>query len=183
MSQVTNVHNELDRIKGYSPFQWTCAYSGAVWKGESQDSTDPATIVHSWENQLQPSCACRTVPIDESWGSDEVETENTPNFTSASLCTVGGFRRARTNLDRVGTETGLDQHEFMHTAELTDDSVELFGACTTRRCPEQHQSKSDQRQRQTRLHETNTHVPDGAWTDLLEQEGPPSEPVDQKARP
>ena len=34
MSRVTSIHNELDRIKGYSPFQWTfCAQPTSVEHG------------------------------------------------------------------------------------------------------------------------------------------------------
>ena len=75
-----------------------------------------------------------------------------------------------------------------------DDTVELFGACTTRRSTEQHQSTSVQRQRATFVHEISSanllpsqfeqvlqqgHVPDRAWTNLLEQDGPPSEAVER----
>ena len=44
MSRVTSMHNELDRIKGDSSFQWTFAHSRPVWNTEATDSTDPITV-------------------------------------------------------------------------------------------------------------------------------------------
>ena len=44
LSCVTSMHNEHDRIKGYSPFQWTLAHSRPAWNAEATDSTDPITL-------------------------------------------------------------------------------------------------------------------------------------------
>ena len=44
VSRVTSIHNELDRIKEYSPFQRTFAHSRPVWNTDATDSTDPITM-------------------------------------------------------------------------------------------------------------------------------------------
>ena len=138
MSRVTNVHNERDRINtvlssGHSHTADQCGRR----KPKSPLTCHGGTTLEITE-QMQQMCTCRPVLIDESWNSNEVETEDTLNFISASLCTCGGFQRARNNLERK-----LDQHEFLQTNEkLMDESVELSGLCTTRLCAE---SISDRR--------------------------------------
>ena len=51
VSRVTSIHNQLDRIKGYSPFQCTFARSRLVWNTEAHDSTNPFTMETEFENQ------------------------------------------------------------------------------------------------------------------------------------
>ena len=96
-------------------------------------------------------------------------TENALNVTSAS----SGMRRARNNVDHVGTETGLDQEEFMvwclHITTLCAAAPERFRpavACETvlheMNSPNMLPSQFEQV-----LHQE--HVPDGAWTGVLDQ--------------
>ena len=112
--------------------------------------------------------------------------------TSASLCTLEGFRSARTNSIWTTLEWKLGE-------ELMDDSVELSGVCTTRRCTELHQGTSDQSDSTWHIPPGNKirpmchpvssskccnrgHVTDGAGRDDLDQDGPPSEAKEETRR-
>ena len=83
-------------------------------------------------------------------------------------------------------EPGLDQLGFLLINDgTTEGLVELFGVCTSRVSPEQHLSTSATT-REMFLHEhpanllasqfeqvlQNGQVPDGVWTDLLDQDRP-----------
>ena len=63
MQRVTSVHNELDRIKGYSPFQWTFAHSRPVWNTEATDSTDPITMEQNLKIRTDTSNVYRVSQI------------------------------------------------------------------------------------------------------------------------
>ena len=116
-----------------------------------------------------------TVPCE----LNEAEIVNTSNCNWVHLCASGTFRRERSNRDHVGTETRLDQLEFLLINDGTTEGwVELFGVCTTRVCLEQHLSMLSQFEQVLQ----NGQVLGGVWTDLLDQDGPPAEAVERPER-
>ena len=58
VSRVTSIHNELDRIKGHSPFQWTFAHSRLVWNTEVHDSTNPMTMEQNLRTRTEAANVC-----------------------------------------------------------------------------------------------------------------------------
>ena len=141
-------------------------------------------------------CICKHVRFAVSSSLLGVEIENTSNSNSANLCASGAFRKERSSLDHVGTETGLDQLGFLLINDgTTEGLVELFGVCTTRVCVEQHLSTSDRNDTRNVFFTRSTQqvrcpanfeqvlqhgqVQDGVWTDLFDQDGPLAEPVER----
>ena len=108
---------------------------------------------------------------------------------------LGGFRRARNNLDHVGTVIGVDEHEIFHTnEELMDDAVDCLVCAQHDVLPSRTRASPTS---ETILHEIDSfnllpshfeqvlqqgHVPDGAWTHLLDQDGPPSEAMETRRK-
>ena len=90
---------------------------------------------------------CTHVPTEESRNSNVARIENTLNLNWARLCVFGAFRKERNSLDQVGTKTGSDQLEFLHTSDaMMVCLVELCGVFTTRVCTVQLLNTFDLRQ-------------------------------------
>ena len=55
VSRVTSIHNELDRIKGYSPFQWT---QSTCWNTEVHDSTNSIAMEQNLRTRTEAANVC-----------------------------------------------------------------------------------------------------------------------------
>ena len=103
MSRVSSMHKKLDRIKGYSPFQWTCAHRSPVWNRghgwhrSNHDGAKPDNQNGRSEHEFANACA---PPNLESL--IEAEGENTSNSNRANLCASGEFRVEGHSLDHIG---------------------------------------------------------------------------------
>ena len=148
MLRVTSIHNGLDRIKEYSPFQWTLAHSRPVWNTEATDSTDPITI----EQNLKIRTDAAVVHLQTRAHRFILQLVRCGNRQTRripiGLACVHLARSAGKEaiLDLVGTETGLDHVGVSLMIDGTMEVwVELFDVHTTRVCIEQHLRTSDPR--------------------------------------
>ena len=187
MSRVSSMLQKLDRIKGYSPFQWTCAHRSPVWNRghgwhrSNHDGAKPDNQNGRSEHEFANACA---PPNLESL--IEAEGENTSNSNRANLCASGEFRVEGHSLDHTGMETGLDQLGFLIIIDGTTESL-VHNPSLYRACP--HPTSDDTRDVPSRGTLSkfeqvlqSGQVPDGVWTGLLEQEGAPAEGETRRKR-
>ena len=179
MSLVTSIRDELDRIKGYCPFQWTFADSRRVWNTEATDITDPLTMEHNLQVRTDAAKVCLVAntcaspylrQLARSEGKEAVWTtlERKLGWSSSYSCTSRTERREAWSNCLV-----CAQHEFVssstdHIRPATTRGMFLHEVHSANLLPNQCEQVSQ-----------NGQVPDGVWTDLLNQDGPLAEAVER----